>query len=135
VFTTAMARRMTICFFSCLAVLGWSSSVAFGEGSVGSGAPLSSEGGLVVPGVQSLDEGQQAQAQEQASLTNPEAVAEREASTTKFNGLDTDQAAKLASEDFPGVMDHLEGPPPLATGVKSKNQTPKEPHTIQSLQL
>jgi YD repeat-containing protein len=130
---TAVVRRMTICFFSCAAVLGWSSSVAFGEAPGGSSsAPLSSESGLVVPGVQSLDEGQQAQAQEQASLTNPEAVSEREASATKFKGLDTGQATKLASEDFPGVVDHLEGPPPLAAGVKSLGFTAANVEQVQT---
>jgi hypothetical protein len=130
---TTVVRRMTICFFSCVAVLGWSSSVAFGEAPGGSSsAPLSSEAGLVVPGVQSLDEGQQAQAQAQASLANPEAVSERAASTTKFKGLDTGQATKLASEDFPGVMDHLEGPPPLATGVKSLGFTAANVEQVQT---
>jgi tripartite motif-containing protein 71 len=129
---TAVARWMTICFFSFL-MLGWSSSVAFGEASgVSSSAPLSSEGGLVVPGVQSLDEGQQAQAQVQASLANPEAVAEREASTTKFRGLDAEQAGKLASEDFPGVVDRSGGPPPLTAGVKSLGFTASNVEQVQT---
>jgi hypothetical protein len=37
---------------------------------------------LVVSGVQSLDEGQQVRAAEEARLMNPEAIAEREASLT-----------------------------------------------------
>jgi YD repeat-containing protein len=130
---TTTVRRMTICFLFCVAGSCWASSVTFGDGSVqSSSAPLSSEGGLVVPGVQSLDEGQQVQAQEQASLTNPEAVAEREASTTKFKGLDTEQAAKVASEDFPEVVDRPEGPPPLAAGVKSLGFTGASVEQVQT---
>src|SRR5580700_10076587 len=113
---TAAARWTTLCFFSWV-VLGWSSAVAFGEGSVGSGTPLSSEGGLVVPGVQSLDEGQQAQAQAQASLTNPEAVAEREASRTRYENEDQSQATQTLGAAFPAVVDKQDGgPPPLGAG-------------------
>jgi hypothetical protein len=59
---TAVVRRMTICFLFCVTMSGLASSVAFGEASgQSSSGPLSSEAGLVVPGVQSLDEGQQAE--------------------------------------------------------------------------
>ncbi len=130
---TAVVRRMTVCFLFCVVMSGLASSVAFGESvSQPSSTSLSSEGALVVPGVQSLDEGQQAQAQAQASLTNPEAVSERETSATKFKGLNTEQATKLASEDFPGVMDHPAGPPQLATGVKSLGFTAANVEQVQT---
>ncbi|HEV3047041.1 MAG TPA: RHS repeat-associated core domain-containing protein [Solirubrobacteraceae bacterium] len=75
---------------------------------------------LVVPGVQSLDEGQQLRAQEQARLANPEAVAAREQSRTRFAGLDAAQAAKLAAEAFPrAVALPGGGPPALPAGQKA----------------
>jgi hypothetical protein len=64
---------------------------------------------LVVPEVQSLDEGQQALNAEEARRSNPEVVALREESRTKFEGLDTEQAANLASEAFPVVVDEQAG--------------------------
>jgi hypothetical protein len=130
---TSATRWMAMCFLCCVAVSWWSSSVAFGEApGQSSSALLPPEGGLVVPEVQSLDEGQQAQDQVQASLANPEAVAEREASVTKFKGLDTEQAAKLASEDFPAVVDRPAGPPPLAAGVKSLGFTGSNLEQVQT---
>ncbi len=124
---TAVARWTTICFFSCLAVLGWSSSVAFGEGSwslgpssvASSDSSLSSDGGLVVPGMQPLDGAQQVQAQAQVSLTSPEAVAEREASRLKFSGLDGEQAKTVAGASFAAAIDEpAGGPPKLPAGEK-----------------
>ncbi len=108
----------------CAAGLVCSPAGAFGEAlpsSAGSGASPSPVGSaLVVPEVQSLDEGQQVGALEEAKLSNPEAVAERQASRTKFEGLDSAQAMRLTSEAFPAVVSKQDGgPPPLATGEKS----------------
>ena len=91
-------------------------TVACGEGlsSVGGvGAPGSLEGSLVVSGVQSLDEDQQAQAAEQARLVNPEAIVARENSRTSFENLDSEQAEKIAGEAFPNVIDREAGGLPL----------------------
>jgi hypothetical protein len=54
---------------------------------------------LVISG--SPTEREEAQAQEEARLSSPEAVAEREASQTSFENLDAQQAEKLARETFP----------------------------------
>jgi hypothetical protein len=72
--------------------------------------PCPLESSLIVPG--GLEEGQQAQAVERAKLANPETIAVREESQTKYQDLDSEQAAKLAGEAFPGVMDHPAGGPP-----------------------
>ncbi len=58
---------------------------------------------LVISG--SPTEREEAQAQEEARLSNPEAVAEREASQTSFENLDAEQAEKLARETFPSLVD------------------------------
>jgi Domain of unknown function (DUF6531) len=59
-----------------------------------------------------LDGGQQFQAAEEVKRSNPEAVAEREASRSKFENLNAEQAAKLAGEVFPTVINEPGGGPP-----------------------
>ena len=72
---------------------------------------------LVVSG--SPTEGEQRRAEGEARLTSPEAVTAREASQTSFEGLDSDQAAKLAGEAFPEVVDRRAGAlPPLPSGQR-----------------
>jgi len=91
---------------------------ALGTGSSSEGRPLGegagaaslTEGSLVTPG--SPTEGEQSQAQEQAKLASPEAVAAREASRIEFEGLDAEQAAKAAGEAFPKLVDEPAGGPP-----------------------
>ena len=57
------------------------------------------------------------QAQEQAKLTNPEAIKARKESRTKFAGLNTEAATKIDGEAFPGVINEpAGGPPKLPTG-------------------
>jgi len=49
-----------------------------------------------------------------AQLSNPQAIAEREASRTKYENLTTEQARAVADEDFPAVIaEPLGGPPKL----------------------
>jgi RHS repeat-associated protein len=60
---------------------------------------------MVVPGVQSLDEDQQAREQSEAERASPVAVAERVASQTRYSGLTEAAAAKLAAKTFPGAID------------------------------
>jgi RHS repeat-associated protein len=132
---TTAVRRMTICFLflrggaglvvvvvTRLFVVGlaWvvvglvgSSAIASAEGSPAGergGASSSLGSSLVTPG--SPAQGEQAQAAEEAKLTNPDAVAEREASQTKFENLNSEQAAALASEAFPAAIDEPAGGPP-----------------------
>ncbi|MFI4990570.1 MAG: RHS repeat-associated core domain-containing protein [Solirubrobacterales bacterium] len=70
--------------------------------------PLS--GALVVPG--SPVEAEQREAEEQARRSSPEAAAARATSVTKYESLDTAQAATLAREVFPSVISRREGGPP-----------------------
>ena len=82
--------------------------------------------GLVVPGLQPLDEGQQLLAQQDAQQVSPVAVAERVASRTRYSGLTDAGAAKLAVELFPrldrsaGGLVSL-GPIGRITGYPSSN--------------
>jgi hypothetical protein len=98
----------------CAAGLSGFSAVAFGEDTSASGgfggSPLQSS--LVVPAVQPLDERQQAQAAEQVKLTNPDTIAMREESRTKFENLNTEQAMTIADEAFPAVINEPAGGPP-----------------------
>jgi DNA-binding beta-propeller fold protein YncE len=88
---------------------------ASGEGSA---LPSPFEGQLMVPGalgseealrVQAAEEAKQA---EEAERNSPEAVSLREASRTKFENLNTEQAGKVAGEAFPGLVNTPAGGPP-----------------------
>jgi RHS repeat-associated protein len=61
-------------------------------------------------------EGPQVAAVEEVRLSSPEAVAEREASKTKYEGLGGAEAAKLARESFPAVVGRVAGGPPSLAG-------------------
>jgi RHS repeat-associated protein len=95
----------------CVTGLAVSPVTAFADGSPsveGTGASSSSLGSpLVTPG--SPTEGQQAQAAEEAKLANPEAVAAREESQTKYESLSGEAAQKLAGEAFPAVINEQAG--------------------------
>jgi RHS repeat-associated protein len=95
-----------------------SAGVAEAASEVQSGSASAFGGGLVVPEVQPLDEGQQLLAQRAAQRANPEAVAERAASRFRFSGLTAMQARDLASEMFPAVVDRPAGGLPALTGVR-----------------
>jgi DNA-binding beta-propeller fold protein YncE len=68
---------------------------------------------FVVPGARLLDGEQQVAAEEKAKLESPEAVRTREESRTKFENLNTEQAAKADGEAFPELVDDPVGGPPL----------------------
>jgi YD repeat-containing protein len=120
----AGARALAVLVACCAVGLVGAAAGASGEAlssPAGSGSPSSPlESSLVVPEVQSLDGGQQALNAGEAQLSNPEAVAEREASRTRFEGLGGAQAMRLVSEAFPALVSKQDGgPPPLAAGEKS----------------
>jgi hypothetical protein len=72
---------------------------------------------LVVPEEQSLTGSDGEQEAREAQLASPRAVAEREASRTKFSNLGPEQAVKTDSEAFPAVINEpAGGPPKLPTG-------------------
>ncbi len=104
---------LVACLVCCTVGLAVSPVSALGESSgpaEGSGASSSLGGSLVI--AESPTEGEEVQAQREAKLSSPEAVAAREASRTKFENLDTEQAAKVAGEAFPAVIDEPAGGPP-----------------------
>jgi RHS repeat-associated protein len=110
-------RRLVACLacigagfaISPVTTLGASSSSVEGVG-----ASSSLSGALVTPS--SPAQGEQTQAGEHAKLTSPEAVTAREASRTKYEGLNPGQAAKLAGEVFPDVIDRPAGTLQLPAG-------------------
>jgi hypothetical protein len=103
---------LAVCLCGFVGLCCWSVAAdAQGASSAQSGGAVSLlDGSLVTPG--SPVEGEQALAEREAKLSSPEAVAEREASRTRFEGLSTPQAASVASEAFPGVVDESAGGPP-----------------------
>jgi DNA-binding beta-propeller fold protein YncE len=118
-------RLRTISLTLCLVGVLVSPGIAFGDGvaSVGSrpteGTDASSSlgGSLVTPG--SPIESEQTRLGEVAKLSTPEAVAAREESQTKYEGLTPGEAAKVAGEAFPGLISEpAGGPPQLPTGQK-----------------
>jgi len=111
-----MKRRVTgpaICLLFCAMGLVGAPRTAFADGSVSSeGAGVSSPLGGSLAISESLNEGEELVAEREARLASPEAVAAREASRTKFENLGAEQAASVAREAFPGVIDDLAGGPP-----------------------
>ncbi|HXB63485.1 MAG TPA: 6-bladed beta-propeller [Solirubrobacteraceae bacterium] len=74
--------------------------------------PSPLEGRLLLPaGLPTID-AEQAEAERQAKLASPEAVAAREESELKYAGLNGGEAAKVARETFTQVMEEPAGGPP-----------------------
>jgi RHS repeat-associated protein len=90
-------------------VLSTASAFAQSSSPMGGGASLLGSP-LVVAG--SPFEGEQAHAQKLAALANPETVAEREASRTRYESLSAEQAERVDGEAFPEVFDEPAGGPP-----------------------
>lgn len=106
-------RRLTVYLACCVAGLAVSPVIAMGEGSPpakGSGASSSLGEPLVTQG--SPVEGEEKQVEREAKLDNPEAVSLREESQTKYEGLDPEQAVKVAGEAFPALVNEPAGGPP-----------------------
>ena len=114
-------RLMTTCLLLCVTGLIGCSAVAYGAGAshgaarAGGRSPLESP--LVVAGVQELDQGQQLLTAEEVMRASPEAVAARTESQTKYGRRNATQAAKLAREMFPAMInDPAGGAPKLPKG-------------------
>jgi RHS repeat-associated protein len=77
------------------------------------------DGGLVIPAVQALDEGEQERDAEQARRSNPVAVVAREVSRTAYRHLTTAQALRVARQLFPSLIEGEEdGPLRLSAGQR-----------------
>ncbi len=116
------------CVVGCLVgVLAWVAPPALGGGP-GSGAVAGARGvgetalpldSLVVPGVQTLDGGQQETDAQRARWTNPVAYVTRERSRTEFTHLAATRALQVAREAFPEVIERpAGGPPQLPAGER-----------------
>jgi tripartite motif-containing protein 71 len=110
-----MASGLRLCVI-CLGL--WaaglcSGSDAWAEGSgvLGGSGGSPSESALVTPGPQFVG-GEGLAAAEEVSRSNPEAVLEREASRTRYEGLGGGEAVALAQASFPVVLDSRGGGPP-----------------------
>ncbi len=115
-------RALTFCLAVCSTI-----GLAWSPVAVASGQQTSSErsrtlasaltSALVTPG--SPSEGEELQALDQTQRDNPEAVRERDASRTKYEGMSAAGAVRLDSESFPGPIDQQQGgPPPLPSGER-----------------
>ena len=102
----------------CVGVACWSAGVS--QASVSSSGvgltPLA--GALVVPGVESLDGGQQQVAALEAGRLSPQAVVAREVSRTRFEGESVVQAAATVREVFPALVDDRAGGLHLPAGAR-----------------
>src|ERR1700677_2832093 len=104
----------------CCLALGCAGAPAHAQGDAPVGGELAGSlltGGLVVLG--SPSEGEQLGAQRKARLESPVAVAEREASRTRFEHLGDKQAREEAALAFPGMIgEPAGGPPRLSAGER-----------------
>ena len=100
----ALRRLVTWLFMFCAGVACW--SVGVSQASASPLQPGSSPllGALVVPGVESLDGGQQQVAALEAGRLSPQAVVAREVSRTRFERESAAQAAATVREVFPALV-------------------------------
>jgi RHS repeat-associated protein len=107
--------RLSVAFLCvCLAALGMWSSAALGDES---SSMAGSDGVSLETPLLGSGDGRVAEETRQA---NPEVVLAREESQTKYEDLGSEQAARLAGEAFPGVVDYpVGGPPSLPAGARS----------------
>jgi YD repeat-containing protein len=123
-------RTLLTCIACGLAGLAnWSAVARAEEASLvaGSGSSVFSNPTVIVG---SPEEAQERQYERESGLHSPEAVLAREASQTKFEGLNSEQAGKLAGESFPQIMDVPAGGPPQLPDGQRIIAYPT-PHTAQ----
>ncbi len=100
------------CVLAALAVVSSPSAFADGSPVLGGTGGSSLESPLVVPGGLSLLGEQSVREAEEARRASPEATLARQESQTKYEGLSAGQAAVVASEAFPSVVNERAGGPP-----------------------
>jgi streptogramin lyase len=120
------------CLAWCLSLASATSTTAALANTAGrqasGGAAMPVSGSLVVPGP--LTEVDQRRAQEQATLANPEAIVQREASSTEFEAISRAEAAKLAGESFPTLIDDSNAALPRLSVGQSIGKYPTD-HSAQ----
>ncbi len=124
----AALRSLVVCLGFCLMGLAIALPVAFAEGSraLGGTGGSSLESPLVVPEAQLLLGGEGVSEAEEARRDSPEAVAAREASQAKYEGLSAEQAEKADGEAFPGLVDEPAGGPPKLPAGESVTGFPSD---------
>ncbi len=112
--------RLGLVVVAVFSLWGCASASAGGFDSGGSGFAGPRVGGpVMVEGAGWLLGEAQLQRQREADRANPEAADARAASRSRFRGLDDAQAARLASEAYPGLVGQPEGGlPPLPGGAR-----------------
>ena len=103
------ARRLGLCLLFFAGIVCWAAGASQASPEPELAGQFALAGGLVVPGVQSLDDGQQVKAQIEADRVSPTAVAERMASQTHYERLAASTAARLAAEVFPTAVENPAG--------------------------
>lgn len=108
-----MRRRLLLglllSVLGCAGLMSWAAAALAVQSSA-----LDSESALGISLVTPASplEAEQVASVEEVRRSSPEAVAEREASRTKYEGLSGAEAANLARESFPGVVARTAGGPP-----------------------
>jgi YD repeat-containing protein len=112
----ARVQPMMLCVLLCaglVAVVSHPALAATGDAD----SPLAS--GVVVPAIQSLDEGEQVTDAARARRASPSAYEARQISQTAYEHLTSAQAKKLAAQLFPQLINEPGGgPPPLPDGAR-----------------
>jgi RHS repeat-associated protein len=119
-----VVRWLTMLLCCCGGLLGAPAAFAGGATAPTEGTTASLDGSLVTPS--SPEAGEQTEAAREAQLTNPTAVAERQASRTKYEHLDAEQAAKVADGTFPSLLDEPGGGPPKLPAGQSISGFPAD---------
>jgi RHS repeat-associated protein len=101
---------------------------AFADASEGAAESSLTENTFTPPG--SPTESEQRAAEEEAKAANPEAIAERETSGTKYEGLNSEQAARADQQAFPVQVDDVDGGPPTLPAGQAITGYPTD-HTAQ----
>ena len=115
--TTVLAACWAMGALAWLALAGGADAESAGAGGPSQLSGPGILGSLVVPGVQSLDSGEQARDAQEALRATPEAFTAREASQSAYEHLDAEQAKDLAGKIFPRLVEERAGgPPPLPAG-------------------
>jgi RHS repeat-associated protein len=97
----------------CIAGL-WACVAASAQGSpeLGNTGGAPTESPLVIPQAEAFIGGSETQDAQEVRSANPEAVAAREESQTKYKGLGAGEVAELAGQLFPALVNELAGGPP-----------------------
>ncbi len=123
---------LTATLLASLALLaGTASADGSPSSELGGTGGSSTENPLVIPQTEALVGNSEVREAHEVQLTSPVAVAEREASLTKFSGLQSEAADKADAEAFPTVItEPAGGPPRLPAGQSITGYLTDEAATV-----